>query len=445
MDSTLLIYAEKTTPRLRYIFKLIFKDILGCPIDFTNDIEAFKESEWPKINYSKQSLEEGLFVQSVALLFESDIFEQDIHLADYEGSKAFFSTSSNSALPFDPFAASFYLVSRYEEYLPHISDEHNRFPAQESLAYKGGFLHLPLVNRWAGKIRELMEEQYPQLYFSPPPYRFISTIDVDNSYAYLGKGGLRTVGAFIKDLFRLDFKEFQTRLRTILQLQQDPFDTYEEQFALQEQYDFPMIYFLLFARFGSFDRNLPMQSRILQLSAKNINDHTDIGIHPSYHSNSDPKVLEREVRSLSAVLNRDIRKSRQHYLKMTLPATYRKLIDLGIKDEYSMGYASEPGFRASICTPFRFYDLELEFETPLRVHPFAFMEVTFLDSKKMAPKEAWKEIETLLLEVKKWNGTFISIWHQRTFSEKEAAWKGWNQLYEKMVRSASELSTKEPS
>jgi hypothetical protein len=43
-------------------------------------------------------------------------------------------------LPFDPLAATFYLVSRYEEYLPFIPDEHGRFPAKQSFAFSNGFL-----------------------------------------------------------------------------------------------------------------------------------------------------------------------------------------------------------------------------------------------------------------------------------------------------------------
>ena len=40
------------------------------------------------------------------------------------------------------------MLSRYEEYLPHIKDEYGRFEAKESLAFKYGFLEIPIVDKW---------------------------------------------------------------------------------------------------------------------------------------------------------------------------------------------------------------------------------------------------------------------------------------------------------
>ena len=40
----------------------------------------------------------------------------------------------------DMFSASFFMLTRWEEYVNIKRDKHNRFPATESLAYKQGFL-----------------------------------------------------------------------------------------------------------------------------------------------------------------------------------------------------------------------------------------------------------------------------------------------------------------
>ena len=60
---------------------------------------------------------------------------------------------------FDIFGAAFYLISRYEEYLPHTKDNHHRYLAYQSLAYQQHFLELPLVNIWAVELKKVIETQ----------------------------------------------------------------------------------------------------------------------------------------------------------------------------------------------------------------------------------------------------------------------------------------------
>ena len=114
--------------------------------------------------------------------------------------KAFFATHPKYVLPFDPFAASFYMVSRYEEHLPFIKDKHDRFEAAQSLAFQKGFLHKPIVNIYAKKIREILAEAFPELQFKDKKYEYVSTIDIDNAWAFKEKGFLRTTGALLRSL-----------------------------------------------------------------------------------------------------------------------------------------------------------------------------------------------------------------------------------------------------
>ena len=101
-----------------------------------------------------------------------------------------------------------------------------------------------------------------------------------------------------------------------------------------------------------------------------------------------------------------------------------------------MGFAAETGFRAGICTPFRFYDLEMEVETPLTVHPFPFMDGTFIYYKQTLPDIALKEITDYIKTYREYGGEFIPIWHNRIFSEKLEEWEGWNNVFEEMVKAA---------
>lgn len=433
----LLIYIQKITHRNKYTFNLIFKDILGIDWKPTTDPTEFKNYHGPRISYTTQPIGDELFFQSAKLLFDTGIKEQEFTVFEYRESKVFFAAGKSSAFPFDPFAAAFYLVSRYEEYLPHIRDEYDRFDAKVSLAYQHKFLTKPVVNTWAGWIRDIIRDRYPELDFPEQHYRYVSTIDIDNAYAYKEKGLMRTIGGYLRSLLQMDFKEIGIRTRVLLGTQKDPYDTYDHLLDIQKKYKLKPIYFFLLGDYGVNDKNLPVDNKKFHSLIKRIGDYADIGIHPSFGSNEDPARLKTEINRLSKILHRDITKSRQHFLKLRLPGTYRNLIDLDITDDYTMGYASAVGFRAGICTPFNFYDLDLELETKLKVHPFAVMEATLKYYMKVSPGEAINYIAPLIEEVRAVNGTFISLWHNETLCD-EKQWAGWRSLYEDTVKLASE-------
>ncbi len=431
----LLIYTHKITHRNKYIFNLIFKDILGIDFALTNDADEFKKHGSAKLSYTNNPLEDELFFISRNLLFETGINEQNISVFEFNSNKVFYATGKASGLPFDVFAASFYLVSRYEEYLPHIRDEHDRFEAKDSLAFLNNFLSKPVVNIWAGWVKDLLLKKYPDLFFPQKKYEFISTIDIDNAYAYREKGFTRSIGGYLKSLSTFDFKEIKERNRVLMGLEKDPYDTYDFQLAILKKYNFKSIYFFLLGDYGVNDKNLPIESKRFQSLIKMLGDYAEIGIHPSYGSNKSKAQLKKEVNRLAKVLHREVTKSRQHFLKLTLPETYRNLIDIDITDDYTMGFASQVGFRASICTPFNFYDLDMEMETKLKIHPFAIMEGTLKYYMKVHPEDAMLKIKPLIDEVKAVNGVFMSLWHNDTINNQKL-WLGWRAVYEEMVEYA---------
>ncbi len=430
----LLIFSAKISKRLKYIFKLIFKDLIGTEFRITNNAEEFQSFEGIKINYSTKAFNDEIFFYSSNLLFEIGIVEQELKFIDFEDTKAFFPNyEKQSVLAFDPFAASFFLVSRYEEYLPYVKDKYSRFEAKESTSFKNGFLQKPVVNIFAQKIAEIISNKFPEFKQKTRSFSFFPTIDIDAAYSYKCKGVFRSLGGYYKSISKLDFQEILERTEVILGLKKDPFDSYNYQFIIQKEYELKPIYFILFADYGLNDKSISVNNFIFQKLIKSLGDYAEVGIHPSFGSNTNQEKLKKEVKKLSQVLKREITKSRQHFLKLNLPTTYRNLLNLDITDDYTMGYASEPGFRASICDPFYFYDLDLETETNLRVHPFAFMDGTLRDYKQLAGKESLIIIKSLIEEVKKVKGTFISVWHNESLSDKKR-WSGWRNVYEEMIK-----------
>jgi len=136
----LLVYTHKVTPRVKYVFKQVCTRILGISVNFTSKIEEFIAHDSLKMSYAKQPLGKELFIRSHDLLHEQGLAFLTINVNDWGDTKCFFPTGDKSHLPYDIFAASFYLLTRYEEYLPHVQDDYGRFIAEESLAHKFGFL-----------------------------------------------------------------------------------------------------------------------------------------------------------------------------------------------------------------------------------------------------------------------------------------------------------------
>lgn len=431
----LLIYTHKKTSRLHYIFKLMLTELLGIPFSITQSGDEFKSYVGPKFSYTTAPIENELFFMCKPLLFEKDIHEPSLQFFDWNGLKVFFPTGKSSAFPFEIFSAAFYLVSRYEEYLPYKKDAHERFDAPESIAFKYNFLDKPLVNYWANLLGEKLKNHFPQLEIKKPTYKFISTIDVDSAYAYQEKGLIRTLGGLGKSILAFKTEELLERINVLTGKQKDPYDTFSYLQYISEKYKLNSIYFFLLADYGLNDKNVPYQSVRLQKQIHSIADYAEIGIHPGYGSNADKQILQTEHQRLEKILNRHITKSRQHFLKLSLPDTYRNLIELDITDDYTMGYASMPGFRASIANSFNFYDLDSETETKLRVHPFMIMEGTFKYYLNQTPDDFLLSAKKLIDETKIVNGEFISLWHNDALSDTDI-WSGWRKAYEEMIKHA---------
>ena len=428
----LLVYTHKITPRLTYIFKHFFVRILQIEVTFTTKIDKFVAHNGPKITYSKSPLASEFFIRSNDLLFDQGINDIDINIIKWGDVPCFFAAGEASSIPFDIFAAGFYLISRYEEYLPHVQDFHERFPAEESIAFKNGFLEQPVIDIWALKFLEALKEKFPNYEYKSKTFELISTIDVDAAYSFKHKGVVRTIGGFLKDIVSFRFVNFWNRSLAILNLKQDPFNTFKELLNIKKEHQVKTLFFFLLGDYTTYDKNISASNSKFQSLIKSVGDYAKIGMHPSYFSYKDLDKIKKEKQRLENITNTPIKFSRQHYLRLSIPETYQYLIDLDIEEDYTMGYAKRVGFRASTCTPFYFYDLDFEIQTPLKIIPFALMDVTLRDGMNLNNKESLAKILELKNTVKSVNGTFVPLFHNETLSETNG-WEGWSEIYKKMV------------
>ena len=275
-----------------------------------------------------------------------------------------------------------------------------------------------------------------RLHLDPfPPsrkYCFQPTYDVDAAWAYLHKGFIRTAGAYARDIVRGDWEEVRRRNQVIFKHERDPFDSFDFQLQLQEEFHLKPIYFIHCGDYDTNDKSISIRKDAFRALIKHLGDYADVGIHPSFSSYLNPVRLKVEVDRLSEVLNREITKSRQHYLRMTLPRSYQRLIELDIKDDFTMGYASQVGFRAGTATPFRFYDLDNDIATSLQIHPFAVMDGTLKDYLNLSLRDSYNEIIKVVDEVRKVKGNFVYLTHNETLGGQKR-WAGWPEMYRKIL------------
>ena len=431
----LLVYTTRFSNRLKYTFDLILKDVIGIQYQFTSKKAEFEKHDGPKLSYGRNVIGNEIHIGASKLLFEIGVEDQMIEVRDYDGLKGFFPTGKNSQFGFDLFAASFYLVSRYEEYLPFTADRFGRFPAKESLAFQNGFLEEPVINLWAQRLKKILLDKYPDLKVSPRTFHYVPTFDVDSAYAFNYKGVFRILGGFVRCLIDQDIPQFKQRLRVLLGREKDPYDTFDWILELQKKYQLNPKFFFLVGDYGEFDKNIPLTVNEFKYLVKSMADYAEVGIHPSYASNDQPEKIKQEIDRLEKAINRTVKSSRQHFLKLSLPHTYQQLIEHEIFEDYTMGYASEIGFRASIATPFYFFDLDYEVQTKLKVNPFAFMDVALHTYKKYTTEEALERVKAMIHLVKEVDGTLINVWHNQNLADIES-WVGWRDLYEKITAEA---------
>lgn len=426
----LLIYTHKITPRFTYITKHIFTRILGIEILCTTKVEDFIKHLGPKITYTKQPLQNEFFIRSNDLLFEQGINDFQFKVHDWDGVPCFFSTGERSTLPYDIFSASFYLVTRYEEYLPHLKDIHGRFLPSESVAYKNGFLQTPVIDIWALKLLEKLKERFPSLQFKKKEYQYISVIDVTASHCYAHRGFVRSTAGLLLDLGTMKFKRAVERILVWTRRKKDPYDNFTALIQTQKKYGVRGMFFFQFANYSTYDKNISPNNNRFKDLIKSVADHSIVSLAASYSSLHDTALLKEEKKRLSSVIHRPISYSRLRYNRVDIPGTYRNLAEVEFTDDYTMGYTHEIGFRASTSYPFYFYDIAMEVQHPIKIHPFAVHDYALV--KLQNKDEILNTIDVLYRQVKEVHGDLITIFSNELLGEQTMV--DWKDLYGEVLK-----------
>jgi len=364
-------------------------------------MDDFLASDSPKLAYSSAEVETPVWMEATPLLFEEGVVKQNIILEKWEDTTLFFPTKGG-CFPVDIFAVIFFLISRYEEYYEdNLLDKHGRFQCQNSVAFQLGWHRKLMVHRLALALAKVIKTHYPQFVYFSPQYEELSTHDVDIAYQYKGKSVWRWSAAVAKALLQLRFTHAHNYLKTALGRNiVDPFDNFDP----ENEQNKP-VYFILTAPYGKYDKNISTKGKVFRNLICQLKETSEIGIHPSYHSSRKISLIEKEKKRLENISQLSITKSRQHFLRFRFPDTFQALIKAGITDDYSLGWSTDAGFRASIAVSWPFFDLVKNEETALILHPLIFMDGIF---NKADEQQVINELREEVIEM---GGVLIMLKH----------------------------------
>jgi len=319
----ILVKCKKITPRLQYVCDHIadFFDEVSVLLIETNSDESLVDVI---IGYGIEADNCDVLIPSHVIMHEVGVSDHEIIVGYQEGLPFLFeSLATGSDFPCDIMALIFYSLSRYEEYGVIEKDQHGRYKSQQSFAVRHDFLSVALVDRWLLQLRRVIADKTGVVLNVKRMPTNGPSLDIDMPYAYRGKGFKAYLG-ILKDLANLDFSSSGSRMKYWL-TGDDPFNTYDYITEEFRRCGAKANVFILNRHQKPHDENHLAATEELASIVAQLSEVAEIGIHPSYTSHEGESFLIEELASLEK-MTKLCGKSRQHFIKMSMPATYNEIL-----------------------------------------------------------------------------------------------------------------------
>lgn len=323
----------------------------------------------------------------------------------------------------DILAASFFMLTRWEEFAyTGEKDDFQRFPEDRQLSVRYGFFDRPIVNEYLETIRDLFMELGFEIPLNSREYSVFPEHDVDFFERYPDvPAWIRTISG---DLLKrnnpaLALESFREGFRKLFRKGPDPFDTFDFLMDESEKINSRSCFYFMPGKGIKGDEyelfSNPLRTKIMHI----IERGHEIAIHPGFNTAFDSDLMDIEFSRMQRVFP-EVSKSRQHFLQLSLPYTFRSLNRLGIKIETSLGFKDRNGFRNGCCYSYQYFDPIDRKELSLSVSSFTIMDSVFLrnNSNSEAALSEFKHFSNL---IRRYQGDFRFIWHTSNFHLPE--WK----------------------
>jgi len=429
-------------PEVEYTFYCLLSVFLGLRYEIVIDDASCDY----KITCNSQTLQIGNFFfkdDRVEQLYQLENLPSAVNFSDIEleniqfsqviifGNSSWSKQEGGFKWGNDIVAASFYMLTRWEETVIENKDEHNRFLAIDSLAYKNNFLHRPIVNEYVEILYHILKSFGLDQIRKVRKYTTLATHDVDRPFLWnstLGK--IRSIGASL--LIRRNKEEIKLRAQNIV-TGTDPFDTFDLLMDMSESIGEKAHFFFMAGGETEFDNFYQLGEQAVIDLIKRIKERNHcIGIHPSYNTYNNTEMLSSEIDALKMATGMEVTASRQHYLRFDTSSTWNNLEDADVRWDSTMGYPDEAGFRSGVCYTYPLYDIYNRKQLNLLEKPLIVMDATLLRYEKLQIEQALSRVENLQKEVHRYQGEFVFLWHNSSFNSQE--WIGFDEVYKSMYR-----------
>ncbi len=361
-----------------------------------------------------------------------------------DGCKPFAELWSNEKVVFnaDIIATAFFMLSRWEETVIPDRDEHDRFPATASVAYKQGFLDSPIVDEYALVLREWLKVLLPG--WEPEQRTFSVKLSHDIDKIYRFGSAYAAVRTFSGDLLkRRSLERALGTARDVLAQVVAPTQTdyvrgiYDlADLSRKCGFSDDAFYFMADGP-GQFGCGYSLASPVVRKCIKYLREQGfELGFHPGYDTFQNVAKLAREKTQMDAAIGEVHYGGRQHFLRFQTPETWRHWEQVGLAYDSTMTYADHEGFRCGTCHPFRPFDVERNREIDLWEVPLIVMEGTLRDYREFTPQQGKARILELARRCKQVRGTFTLLWHN---SSLDGEWHPWGEMYRRVVRALADL------
>ncbi len=339
----------------------------------------------------------------------------------------------------DLFAGAFFMLTRWEESVNSKKDLHDRFPAEEALTVKEGFILRPIVDEYCHLLKQWLKTLGYLIPEESASYKIVPTCDVDIPFFWSSKPLWKILGGRLRKHFNpLKLISAYGDYRKVKEgIKEDPYDTFDYLMSLAEAHDHPFQFNFIAGGNTRYEGYYAIEDEDIKrlISQANSRGH-QIGLHPSYQSYKDADLMKKEKELLQKSTGLTITASRQHFLRFTTPDTWRHLSAAGILEDSTSGYAAEPGFRCGTSRPFPVFDMHQRRELSLIERPLLVMDVSLRFYKKLTIEESIVLCEKIKAEVKKHNGEFVFLWHNSALSEIDG-WEEWKEVLEYLMANRS--------
>ena len=327
----------------------------------------------------------------------------------------------------DIFAAAFFMLTRLEEVVRKKTDYLQRFPAEESLAFKHNFLHRPVVNEWAEFVKNMIRKLFPHVECKPSQqFELVFTHDIDLLNAPV------SLREFAKDVVKRKSIAASRKRLDYLVKGSNPYDLFDFFMNVSERNNtLSRFYFMTGHNITGKDGENYNHTPLYRKTLNQIKERGHIiGFHPSLLTYNDAQMFNNEKSRLERDIDGNVTEGRQHALRFEVPGTWNIWNDSGMKMDSTLGYSAREGFRCGTGCRFKVFDVKKRRTLELQELPLVVMDTTLHVNRRLSIEKSMEVISSYIALGKKYNMPVTLLFHN--LIDESIDWKNWKQLYEEL-------------